>query len=56
MNTVEYYNYIVLRRIKINKMLTVGQIKKILYIKLVEYKVSSLNFYFCNRKHNHGSL
>lgn len=36
MNAVEYYNYIVLQRMKINKMLTVGQIKKILYIKLVE--------------------
>lgn len=56
MNTIEYYNYIVLQRMKINTMLTVGQMKKILYIKLVEYKVSWLYFYFCNRKHNHHSL
>lgn len=56
MNAVEYYNYIVLQRMKINKMLTVGQIKKILYIKLVEYKVSQLYFYYCNRNHNRGSL
>lgn len=40
MNTVEYYSYIVLQRMKINKMLIVRHIKKILYIKLVEYKVS----------------